>query len=63
MISVADMIMSFLLFPVTLFVIIPLTMLCGWLLFKLTMPLCRSRKAKDREDYLSETVTLTEPSH
>ena len=63
MISVADMIMSFLLFPVTLFVIIPLTMLCGWLLFKLTMPLCRSRKNKDRNEYLSEVITLTEASN
>ncbi len=60
MISMADMIMSFLLFPVTLFVIIPLIMLCGWLLFRLSLPLCTRKKTEDQEDHLEEVITLTE---
>jgi len=62
MISLADMIMSFLLFPVTLFVIIPLVMLCSWLLFRLTVPLCTRREKEDQEDHVDEVITLTETS-
>ena len=60
MISLADMIVSFLLFPVTLFVIIPLVMLCGWLLFKLTVPLCSRRETAQQEEHLDKNLALSE---
>ena len=35
--EMTNVIVSFLFLPVTLFIIIPLVMLCGWLLFKFFM--------------------------
>ena len=59
MIGIADMIMTFLFFPVTLFVIIPLVMLSGWLLFRLTKPLMRKREVASKKDKQDEVVILT----
>ncbi len=56
MIETANVIVSFLLLPVMLFVIIPLTMLSAYLLFKLTLPLWTKRDKVDVKKQESEEV-------
>lgn len=60
MLGLTDVIASFLFVPVTLFIIIPLVMLCGWLLFKLMSPLTVKKEDEKKTERIGEVISLTE---
>ncbi len=60
MTGITEMIVSFWFYPVTLFIIIPLIMLCGWLVIRLSLPMFgRSEKAEQKK-HLEDVEILTE---
>lgn len=60
MIETANVIVAFLLLPVMLFIILPLTMLAVYLLFKLTLPLWTNRdKVEAKTEVPEEVSSLT----
>ena len=59
MIGITDVIMSFLFFPVTLFILVPLIMLSGWALLKLTLPLFSKREEGGKKRRPDEVIILT----
>jgi len=64
MIRLVDAIVGFWFLPVTLFIILPLTMLCGWAVFKLFFP-PKPMTAKDQaseKKQLDDVIVLTEGS-
>ncbi len=60
MTGITEMIVSFWFYPVTLFIIIPLTILCGWLLLKLTVPKFGRTENSEPKKQLDEVEVVTE---
>lgn len=57
--QMAEIIVGFLFLPVTLFIIIPIIMLCGWSLFRLTLPLWQRKPEGEQTE--EDTVQIIEP--
>jgi len=57
--EMTNVIVSFLFLPVTIFIIIPLLMLCGWLLFKLFMQLKMRLTLPKQKNQLENSVIQT----
>lgn len=57
--EMTNIIVSFLFLPVTIFIIIPLLMLCGWLLFKLFMQLKMRLTLPKQKNQLENSVIQT----
>ncbi len=62
MIEMTDVIVSFWFLPVTLFIIIPLLMLCGWALFGLFMRLKVRRNIPKPKEQLEDVAIQTRKS-
>lgn len=55
--EITNVIVSFLFLPVTVFIIIPLVMLCGWLFFKLLMQLKMRLTIPQQKNQLENGIT------
>jgi hypothetical protein len=62
MIGLTDIIVSFWFLPVTLFIILPLVLLCGHLFLKMVRPPRLKRNASKEKVQLKDAATLTEGS-
>lgn len=62
MFEMTDLIVSFWFLPVTLFILIPLSMLCGWTVFKLFMLLKGRLNMPKKKVQLEDAVTQSEAS-
>jgi hypothetical protein len=60
MIGLTDIIVSFWFLPVTLFIILPLALLCGHLFLKLVLPPRFKRNASEEKMQLKDAATLPE---
>lgn len=59
MLETTDILIGFLFLPVMLFIIIPLIILCSWLLYQLTKPVIRKPKEGEKLNSVDEMVILT----
>lgn len=60
MTDITDLFVSLLFLPVTVFIIIPLVMLCGWLFLRVLMLLRLRRDMPKQKKQLGNGVTRTE---
>ncbi len=60
MTGITDLIVSFWFYPVTLFIVIPMILLCGWLLLRLTQPLFGKAGEVEKKEKLDEVEIITE---
>ncbi len=58
--GITELIVSFWFYPVTLFIVIPMILLCGWLVLRLTQPLFGKAEESGQKKQLDEVEVLTE---
>ena len=60
MTGITEMIVSFWFYPVTLFIVIPMILLCGWLVLRLTQPLFGKAEEAEPKKQLDKVEIITE---
>lgn len=58
--GITELIVSFWFYPVTLFIVIPMILLFGWLVLRLTQPLFTKAGEVEQKEKLDEVEILTE---